>query len=214
MGLSAAAQEQPCRPPGDETDHDGRTRLVRRPLFREYHPYRQADHDQPRHHPRSWAYRALDHRHVGQAGISHHPGIRRALGHRADVFGFQIARVWSPTDPSALSRPSRPPDIGYGSRPLLGGLDRNVGPRQQSAPGRKKTPGPPAGQARPRKTFLVHPWPPARHQAAPRMPPAPKALEMSDKLIDAQPQPQSPTKITNTEYFPDPAIIISSPRDY
>src|SRR3954451_20211344 len=50
----------------------------------------------------------------------------------------------------------------------------------------KKTPGPPAGQARPRKTFLVHPWPPARHQAAPRMPPAPKALEMSDKLIDAQ----------------------------
>src|SRR6185436_9993096 len=50
----------------------------------------------------------------------------------------------------------------------------------------KKTPGPSAGQARPRKTFLVHPWPPARHQAAPRMPPAPKALEMSDKLIDAQ----------------------------
>src|SRR3954471_4270232 len=50
----------------------------------------------------------------------------------------------------------------------------------------KKTPGPPAGQARPRKTFLVHPWPPARHQAPPRMPPAPKALEMSDKLIDAQ----------------------------
>src|SRR6185437_5156720 len=50
----------------------------------------------------------------------------------------------------------------------------------------KKTPGPPAGQARPRKTFLVQPWPPARHQAAPRMPPAPKALEMSDKLIDAQ----------------------------
>src|SRR3954466_3639367 len=50
----------------------------------------------------------------------------------------------------------------------------------------KKTPGPPAGQARPRKTFLVHPWPPARHQASPRMPPTPKALEMSDKLIDAQ----------------------------
>src|SRR3954464_6376885 len=50
----------------------------------------------------------------------------------------------------------------------------------------KKTPGPPAGQARPRKTFLVHPWPPARHQASPRMPPAPKALEMSDKLIDDQ----------------------------
>src|SRR3954465_15322415 len=50
----------------------------------------------------------------------------------------------------------------------------------------KKTPGPPAGQARPRKTFLVHSWPPARHQASPPMPPAPKALEMSDKLIDAQ----------------------------
>src|SRR4051812_4099259 len=50
----------------------------------------------------------------------------------------------------------------------------------------KKTPGPPAGQTRPRKTFLVHPWPPARHQASPRMPPAPKALEISDKLIDAQ----------------------------
>ena len=50
----------------------------------------------------------------------------------------------------------------------------------------EKTPGPSAGQARPRKTFLVHPWPPARHQASPRMPPAPKALEMSDKLIDAQ----------------------------
>src|SRR3954451_19604896 len=50
----------------------------------------------------------------------------------------------------------------------------------------KKTPGPPAGQARPRKTFLVHPWTPARHQASPQMPPAPKALEMSDKLIDAQ----------------------------
>ena len=50
----------------------------------------------------------------------------------------------------------------------------------------EKTPGPPAGQSRPRKTFLVHPWPPARHQAAPRMPPAPKALEMSHKLIDAQ----------------------------
>src|SRR3954452_7645204 len=66
-----------------------------RPLFREGHPYRQADHDQPGHHPRSWAYRALDHRHVGQAGISHHPGIRRALGYRAHVFGFQIARVWS-----------------------------------------------------------------------------------------------------------------------
>src|SRR4051794_35286144 len=47
-------------------------------------------------------------------------------------------------------------------------------------------PGPPAGQARPRKAFLVHPWPPARHQASPQMPPAPKALEMSDKLIDAQ----------------------------
>src|SRR4051794_12531067 len=47
-------------------------------------------------------------------------------------------------------------------------------------------PGPPAGQARPRKTVLVHPWPPARHQASPRMPPSPKALEMSDKLIDAQ----------------------------
>src|SRR6185369_2653690 len=111
MGLSAAAQGQPCRPPGGNTDHDWRTRLVRRPLFREHPPYRQADHHQPRHHPRSWAYRALDYRHVGQAGISHHPGIRRALGHRAHVFGFQIARVWSPTDPSALSRPPRPPDI-------------------------------------------------------------------------------------------------------
>src|SRR4051794_1026313 len=40
--------------------------------------------------------------------------------------------------------------------------------------------------SRPRKTFLVHPWPPARHQASPPMPPAPKAPEMSDKLIDAQ----------------------------
>src|SRR3954470_4275320 len=50
----------------------------------------------------------------------------------------------------------------------------------------KKTPGPPAGQNRPRKTFLVHPWPPARPQASPPMPPAPKALEVSDKLIDAQ----------------------------
>src|SRR3954467_14390531 len=48
----------------------------------------------------------------------------------------------------------------------------------------------PADQARPRKTFLVHPWPPARHQASPRMPPAPKALEMSDKLIDAQASPK------------------------
>ena len=38
-----------------DTNHDGHTRLVQRPLFREYHPYRQADHDQPRHHPRSWA---------------------------------------------------------------------------------------------------------------------------------------------------------------
>src|SRR3954465_2477338 len=59
----------------------------------------------------------------------------------------------------------------------------------------KKTPGPSAGQARPRKTFLVHPWPPARHQASPQMPPAPKALEMSDKLIDAQVQAWSLTSL-------------------
>src|SRR6478672_12464704 len=70
------------------------------------------------------------------------------------------------------------PSIGR-SRPACG-----TKPTTQPLP--KKTPGPPAGQARPRKTFLVHPWPPARHQASPRMPPAPKALEMSDKLIDAQ----------------------------
>src|SRR3954471_5067048 len=69
-------------------------------------------------------------------------------------------------------------DRGPGSLPI------DTTPTIQLLP--KKTPGPPAGQARPRKTFLVHPWPPARHQAAPRMPPAPKALEMSDKLIDAQ----------------------------
>ena len=119
-------------------------------------------------------------------GYPHHPGIRRALGHRAHVFGFQIARVWSPTDPSPLSRPPRPPDIGHGSRPLFGRSRPACGttPTIQLPP--KKAPGPSAGQARPRKTFLVHPWPPARHQASPRMPPAPKALEMSDKLIDAQ----------------------------
>src|SRR6478672_8467696 len=70
------------------------------------------------------------------------------------------------------------PSIGR-SRPACG-----TTPTIQLLP--KKTPGPSAGQARPRKTFLVHPWPPARHQASPRMPPAPKALEMSDKLIDAQ----------------------------
>ena len=40
----------------------------------------------------------------------------------------------------AISRPSRPPDIDHGSRPLLGGLDRHVGPRQQSSPCRKKRP--------------------------------------------------------------------------
>ena len=36
--------------------------------------------------------------------------------------------------------PSRPPDLGHGSRPLLGGLDRHVGPSQQSSPCRKKHP--------------------------------------------------------------------------
>ena len=38
VGLSAAAQGQPCRPPGGDKDHDWRTRLVRRPLFREHPP--------------------------------------------------------------------------------------------------------------------------------------------------------------------------------
>src|SRR3954447_20983714 len=70
------------------------------------------------------------------------------------------------------------PSIGR-SRPACG-----TKPTIQPRP--KKTPGPPAGQSRPRKTFLVHPWPPARHQASPPMPPAPKALAISDKLIDAQ----------------------------
>jgi hypothetical protein len=61
-------------------------------------------------------------------------------GHRAHVFGFQIARVRPRTDPYPIPRPSRPADPGHVSRPLLGGLDRHVGPRQQPNPGRKKRP--------------------------------------------------------------------------
>ena len=43
-----------------------------------------------------------------------------------------------------------------------------------------------ARKARPRKALLVHAGPPARHQTPPRMPPAPEALGMPAKLIDAQ----------------------------
>ena len=86
----------------------------------------------------------------------------------------------------ARSRPSRPPDPGHGSRPLLGGPDRHVGSSQQPQSPPKKTTGPSACKTRTRKALLVHARPPARHQAPPRMPPAPEALGMPDKLMDAQ----------------------------
>ena len=60
---------------GTTKNHDRRPRSVRRPLFRSCRPHRPAGHDQHRHHSRSRTCRALDHRHVGQAGISDHLGI-------------------------------------------------------------------------------------------------------------------------------------------
>jgi transposase len=59
----------------------------------------------------------------------------------------------------------------------------DIKPTIQSPP--KKTTGPSTCQARPRKALLVHAGPPARHQTPPQMPPAPKALGMPAKLIDA-----------------------------
>src|ERR1700758_3867828 len=63
----------------------------------------------------------------------------------------------------------------------------------QSPP--KKTTRPSACQARPRKAFLVHAGPPARHQTPPQMPPSPETLGMPIKLMDAQTyRPVSPAR--------------------
>src|SRR6202007_963086 len=156
VGLSAAAQGQSPRPLGHTKNHDRRPRSGRRALFRSCRPHRPAGHDQHRHHSRSRTCRALDHRHVGQAGISDHPGICRALGHRAHVLRLQIARVRPRTDSSALSRPPRPLDPGHVFGPLLGGLDRDVGSSQQSNPRRKKRPDhPPPKLARGRPSWFT-----------------------------------------------------------
>ena len=61
----------------------------RRPRFRDCRPHRPVGHDQHRRHSRSRTCRALDHRHVGQAGISDHPGICRSLGIEPMVSDFK-----------------------------------------------------------------------------------------------------------------------------
>ena len=141
MGLSAAAQGQPrgVRRHGQDDDR----KVCQGPglLSRKCQPYRPADHDPHRHHPRSWACRALDHRHVGTTRISADPWVCCALGHRADVFGLQIARLRHREYPSPLCRPPRPPDPRHGPRPLWGGVDRPVGRRSSIRPRAKKKPG-------------------------------------------------------------------------
>jgi hypothetical protein len=130
---------------------------------------------------------------VGKARISDHSRIRRALGHRADVLRLQIAGVRPRTNPSALSRPSCPSD----PRPAPGqalvmalalywAVSTGMWDYANNPTPAEKTTGPSACQARPRKALLVHTRPPPRRQSPPPMPPTPKTLGRSAKLMDAQ----------------------------
>lgn len=68
--------------------------------------------------------------------MSAKPGYLTTLGYAArwgiePMFSdFKSRGVRPRTDPSALSRSSRPSDPDHGARPLLGGLDGHVGPGQ------------------------------------------------------------------------------------
>lgn len=81
---------------------------------------------------------ARDHRHVGQARLSHDPGLRGSLGHRADVLRLQVARVRHPGNADPVSRPPRAFDPGDVARPLLGCVDRDVGRGREPDAERKK----------------------------------------------------------------------------
>jgi hypothetical protein len=90
---SSAAEGQPRRLRPHGQNHDRKLCPQQGLLSRKCRTHRQTGANPHRHHPRSRTLRAMDHRHVGAAGLSAHPGIQPEVGHRADVFRLQVPRL-------------------------------------------------------------------------------------------------------------------------